>query len=161
MKFEKDNPQNIPNIPGSDVENTRKSVSVIHWTEVIDRTDTPVKPGPPPVDDVPSHESVDLTTDTDDEISKPESGEIEELEKSDEICDTQSTGSILGENGAENTDTDAPDEMAARSRGRPKRKGRRKEPLRVAEALSAHRAAKKLREQQRHQRRRERAKAYG
>ena len=76
--------------------------------DLIDRTDSPVKTEPPPVDDVPSHGSVDLTTDTDDEILKPEiiepeSAENEELEKheSDEICDTQSSG----ENDAENTDT--------------------------------------------------------
>ena len=107
MGFEKDNPPNIPNVSGSDVENT------VNWEDLLDRTDIPVKSEPPPLDAVPSLESVDLTTDTDDEISNPENIENEEseLEKSDEICDTQSTASVLGENDAENTDTDAPEEV--------------------------------------------------
>ena len=106
MKFEK---VISPNIPGSDVENT------VNWEDLIDRTDIPVKSEPPPLDAVPSHVSVDLTTDTDDEISKPQNIEPErvenELEKSDEICDTTSTASVLGKNDAENTDTDVPEEV--------------------------------------------------
>ena len=73
-----------------------------------------------PADAVASHASVDLTIDTDDEISEPENIEPEsveneesELEKSDEICDTQSTG----ENDAEYTDIDAPE--GVKKRGRP------------------------------------------
>ena len=78
--------------------------------------DIPVKTEPPPLDTIPSHVSVDLIIDTDDEISnpaniEPESVENDELEKSDEICDTQSTGIVGGENDVENTNTDVPKEV--------------------------------------------------
>ena len=126
-----------------------------------DRIKTAKKSAKMPAD-VPSHGSVDLTINTDDdtdnEISKPENIQSErvenaqrrrdraktdskksetepppvhlnsdeiskpvvfvsiengesELEKSDEICDTQSTGSVRGKNNAENTDTDAPEKV--------------------------------------------------
>ena len=101
MKFEKGNPPNISNIPESDDENT------VNWTDLID-TDSPAKTEPPPLESVPCHVSVDLTSD--DEISNPENIQPErvenELEKSDEICDTQRTGSVLGEN-----DADVPEEV--------------------------------------------------
>jgi len=84
VKFEK---VISPNIPESDDENTE----------------------PPPLEDVPSHVSVDLTINTDDETDVE--NEESEFEKSDEICDTESAGSIRGENDAENTDTDAPKEV--------------------------------------------------
>ena len=60
-------------------------------------------------DDIPSHGNVDLTINTEDKISKPENIENEEseFEKSDGICDKQSTG----ENDAEYTDIDAPEEV--------------------------------------------------
>jgi len=58
---------------------------------------------PPPLDELPGHVSVEITTDTDDEISKLENSDLEsvesELEESDEISD------------AEGTDTDAPEEV--------------------------------------------------
>ena len=107
MKFEKDNAPNISNIPESDDENTT------NWTDLVDRTYSLLdRTEPPPLEDVPCHESVDLTIDTDHEISKPDNIQPErvenELEKSDEICDTQSTASVLGENDA---DTDVPEEV--------------------------------------------------
>ena len=84
--------------------------------------------------DLPSHRNGDLTIhtddDTDDEISNPENieesveTEESELEKSDEIYD--STGSVLGQNNAENANTDAP------TRHRKRRPGRPREPLQIA-----------------------------
>ena len=80
MKLEKDIP-NIPdveNIPGSDVEN---------WTDFIDRTDSLVKTEPPPLDELPGHRSVVLTTDTDDEILKLENSDPESVENEESGSD--------------------------------------------------------------------------
>ena len=84
MKFEK---VISPNIPESDDENTE----------------------PPPLEDVPSHVSVDLTINTDDETDVE--NEESEFEKPNEICDTEIAGSALGVNDAEDTDTNAPKEV--------------------------------------------------
>ena len=88
MKLEKD----IPNISGSDV---------VNWIDFIDRdrpgakkvpgnpvTDISVKTEPPPLDELPAHGSVDLTTENIIYyIYEPENLENEESEP-DEIFDT-------------------------------------------------------------------------
>ena len=63
-----------------------------------------------PADAVPSHVSVDLEISNPENI-EPESVENNELEKSDEICDKQRTGSVLHENDEENADTAAKEEV--------------------------------------------------